>query len=234
MTDESHRALRQQLGAYVLDQLPDSERQTVRAHLEGCATCRSDLEEIAPVGDLLGSVRGRHSPELGADPAEQPDPQPLSPALIAQVRATPEGTPVVPHRPGGSRRYALVAAAAAVVLVAGGVGFGAGSVLRGSGPAPTGEPVAARVIDDQVQATARVVAHTWGLEVRLTATGFAPGRTFQVTVTDDSGRTVGAGEFVGTGTTEMRCNLNSSVLRDDASSFQVTDPDGRVVVVASL
>jgi hypothetical protein len=43
-----------------------------------------------------------------------------------------------------------------------------------------------------------------------------------------------AGEFVGTGAATMRCNLNSSVLRDDAVGFRVVDEYGREVLTSSL
>ncbi|MCY7341117.1 MAG: hypothetical protein LH603_04495 [Pseudonocardia sp.] len=87
------------------------------------------------------------------------------------------------------------------------------------------EAIAVRAIDPAVRAQADVVAHLWGMEVKLTATGFRPGESYAVTVTDDAGRTVGAGEFIGTGDEEMRCNLNSSVPRADASAVTVTGPD---------
>ncbi|WP_404349449.1 DUF4394 domain-containing protein [Phycicoccus jejuensis] len=43
-----------------------------------------------------------------------------------------------------------------------------------------------------------------------------------------------AGEFVGTGERTMRCNLNSSVLRERASGFEVLGDDGRVLVRSSF
>lgn len=85
-----------------------------------------------------------------------------------------------------------------------------------------------------IEVQAALLAHTWGMEVTLTATGFTAGEAYVVTVTDVAGRTVGAGEFVGTGGQEMVCNLNSSVLRADASLVQVTAPDGQVVLDAAV
>ena len=48
------------------------------------------------------------------------------------------------------------------------------------------------------------------------------------------GRRYPAGEFVGTGAKEMDCNLNSSVLRDRASGFEVRDATGTVVVTSTF
>lgn len=222
MSAEAHRGLRELVGAYALGQLTGEQWRAVHEHLEMCPVCRADLDEIAPVADLLSVVRDRMRPDEFAepDPATDGYVPPLSPALLAQAR-------------GRSRWWSNrvpLAAAAAAVLVAAGVGFGVAAVA-----APVAVPqeaVAVRTLAGGVRAQAGLVAHTWGMEVKLVATGFEPGRAYRVTVTDDSGRTVGAGEFIGTGAEEMRCNLNSSILRAAAATVRVTDPDGQVVLDA--
>jgi predicted anti-sigma-YlaC factor YlaD len=213
--ETAHRALREMLGAYVLGQLDYEDWAALDTHLPTCAQCRADLDEIRPVAELLSATRDRISVERD-EPEYVP---PLSPQLVARVRA---GTRF--------RRVALAAAAAAVLLVGGGVGYVAG----GQSQAVPQEAVAVQALAPGVQASAGLVAHTWGMEVKLVATGFEPGRPYRVTVTDDQGRTVGAGEFVGTGAQEMRCNLNSSVLRAAAASFEVTDAGGQVVLDALI
>lgn len=221
MTGETHRTIREELGAYALGQLSGDRWHAVHDHLETCAVCRADLDEIAPVAGLLGGARDRLRPDdLSTDPA----PPPLPDALIAEVRAT---APVPVHRP---RRVLLAAAAAVGVLVAGGVGYSVGAT---TGQVPR-EDVAVRAAAPGIRAEATLIAHTWGMEVTLTATGFTAGEAYVVTVTDDAGRTVGAGEFLGTGGRELVCNLNSSVLRADASLVRVTDPDGQVVLDAAV
>ena len=52
MTGETHRTIREQLGAYALGQLDGDRWHAVHDHLAGCAACRADLEEIAPVAGL--------------------------------------------------------------------------------------------------------------------------------------------------------------------------------------
>lgn len=221
MTGETHRTIREELGAFALGQLTGDRWHAVHDHLETCAVCRADLDEIAPVAGLLGGARDRLRPDdLSTDPA----PPPLPDALIAEVRAA---APAPVRRP----RLVLLAAAAAVgVLVAGGVGYVVGT---NTGQVPR-EDVAVRAAAPGIRAEAALIAHTWGMEVTLTATGFTAGEAYTVTVTDDAGRTVGAGEFLGTGGQEMVCNLNSSVLRADASLVQVTAPDGQVVLDAAV
>lgn len=72
------------------------------------------------------------------------------------------------------------------------------------------------------------------MEIKLTATGFAAGQRYRVVVQTADGRETPAGEFIGTGTNEMRCNLNSSVLRNDASGFRVLDQADRTVLTSTL
>ncbi|WP_308282707.1 anti-sigma factor [Pseudonocardia nigra] len=227
MTVESHRVLREQLGAYALGQLSGQRWRAMHEHLPVCATCRAELEEIAPVAGLLGASRHRLRLDELDDDTGATEPPPLPPELLAEVRAAHE-----PAGSGGVLRRWWPAIAAAAVVVAAVAGYTAGTT--GRGPTVPLEPVAVRALNPAVDAEAALVPHTWGVEVKLTATGFTRGATYAVTVTDDAGRTVSAGQFIGTGEDEMRCNLNSSVLRADAASVQVIGPDGQVVLDATV
>lgn len=226
MKGEGHRSIREELGGYALGQLSGERWRVVHEHLEVCAACRAELEEIAPVAGMLSAARDRLRPDdVSAEPEQAP---PLPDELIAEVRAAAPA-PTIERRPPPPRL--LLAAAAVGVVLAGGLGFALGA--GGGSPIPT-EQIAVRALDPDVTAEADLVPHTWGMEVQLTASGFTPGAAYVVTVTDDAGRTVGAGEFLGTGPREMRCNLNSSVLRADAALVQVTAPDGEVVLDARV
>lgn len=224
MTGDPHRHVREDLGAYALGQLSGDRWRVVHEHIAVCAACRAELDEIAPVAGLLGRTRDRLHPDDLA--GEQPPAPPLPDELIARVRAGSGVTPI--RRP---HRQLLFAAAAVAVVLAGGLGFVAGAT--GGEDVPR-EAVAVRALDPAIMAEADLIPHTWGMEVQLTATGFDPGAAYAVTVTDDSGRVVGAGEFLGTGGAPMVCSLNSSVLRADASLVQVTAPDGEVVLDATV
>lgn len=72
------------------------------------------------------------------------------------------------------------------------------------------------------------------MEITLDASGFTVGAVYGVVVRDDAGWAVGAGEFLGIGEDSMRCNLNSSVLREDAGGLDVLDDQGNVVVRGEL
>ena len=221
---DEHRELRELLGSYALGHLEGAERDRLRAHLDGCADCRAELADLAPLAARLAAV----DPDaLDETPTPPPD---LGARVLARI-AEEQRRQVVPLRRAAVRRGALVAAAVTGVAAAGGV---VGWLVRPVPDPPPLEPVAVQELAPGVQATADLVPHTWGVEVKLTGTGFTDGEVYRVAVTDDDGREVSAGEFVGVGATEMRCNLNSSVLRDDAVAFEVVDADGEVVVRSSF
>ncbi|MGW0522986.1 hypothetical protein [Crossiella sp. NPDC003009] len=128
------------------------------------------------------------------------------------------------------RRVTLLVAAAAL-LVGGGLGWWVRPAAPSPGPL---EPVAVRTADPAVVATANLVPHTWGVEIKLTARGLAEGGVYRVVVTDREGNRVPAGEFLGTGAAELRCNLNSSLLRAAAGGFQVLDGEDEVIASAEF
>jgi hypothetical protein len=120
---------------------------------------------------------------------------------------------------------ALSAAAAAAVVVA-------GVELTRPEPDPSVPLEAVGVLESGgVQASAGLVAHTWGVEVKLTASGLQPGERYDVTVLGRDGTIFNAGAFVGTDG-EVRCNLNAAVLRDRAAAFVVMDEEGGEVLRA--
>ena len=53
---ETHRELREQLGVFALGHGDAEERATVRSHLNECAACRAELDELAKVVALLAAV----------------------------------------------------------------------------------------------------------------------------------------------------------------------------------
>ena len=71
----TERPWRESLGAYALGHLSDEERAGLEAHLEGCPSCRAELEQLIPV------VR----PMSLADPARFESAPPLPVSLGARV-----------------------------------------------------------------------------------------------------------------------------------------------------
>lgn len=103
----SHARLERQLSAYLDNELTAEDAAPVRAHLETCARCRSELERLRGVKRLLGAVPERTPPaEVWETLRKRLDAPAQSPAaaLLETVRAA-------------FRRPALAAAAAALVVL---------------------------------------------------------------------------------------------------------------------
>ncbi|ANY05551.1 anti-sigma factor family protein [Pseudonocardia sp. HH130630-07] len=216
MNPEEHRVLRESLGDHAIGRLPRDEAATVQAHLDGCADCRTELAEITSVLPALRGVDPAHLDSMPVPPSD------LGERILAAARAEPRRRP--------APRWLPVAAAAAVAVVVGGV---TGYAIGDHDGIPR-EPVAVRAMAPEITASAVAIPHTWGVEIVLDADGFRSGSTYRVVVEADDGREVGAGEFVGTGADPMTCNLNSSVLRAEASGFRVLDAGGTTVLRGEL
>jgi hypothetical protein len=182
------------VAAYALGALDPAEDEAFRAHLEGCPTCRDELESMVAVTSLLSSVN--HDEVLAA--AQPPNPRMLEGAL-ERVRGT---------RRSERRRVLLSAAAAAVLIVAGpvlvGTAFtdapaspaspGAPAPPAGPAPAPTalaGTVVSAADPTTGVRARLGLQRKTWGTAVGLELRGVrGPQRCELVAVSEAGERQV--------------------------------------------
>ena len=228
MTPDDHRRLRTDLGAYALGQLPAAEARRVEEHLAGCELCRAEHEELVPVAGALASLRPTGTaPAVPTSDDQRPAPD-LEDRVVRRLRD--ERRSARRHRVVRSSALLVAGAAAASVVLSTTVGLG------GSEPVATVPLEAVEVAAQEagIQADADLVAHTWGVEVKLTASGFVRGGRYRVVIVGEDGREHPAGGFVGTGAVEMHCNLNSTVLRDRAAGFEVTDSRGRVVATSTF
>jgi hypothetical protein len=240
-----HRQLRELLGAFVLGALPNDARATMRAHLDGCATCRGELAEIAPLAEDLRTVNADALSDVAAPPAdlgERIQTRIAQERELAQARDRRDARRAQVQRSG--RR--LVAAAAVVVVVA--AALGAGTVIgRSTAPTSTALPspspsaripielVAVRSLAQGVRTDqVAIIAHTWGVEARFEGTGFEQGRVYKAAFRSTDGRLLPAGEFLGTGGKVLKCNMQSALLRSDTTGFVVTDDAGTTVLAADL
>jgi anti-sigma factor RsiW len=220
--NDEHRDIRLLLGAYALGHLDDNESATVRAHLDGCPTCRAELADLAPLRARLDAVDPTH---LDDRPVTPPD---LDPRILGEIRHAEAAS--------ATRRLPLRALGlvAATVLIAG-ISFAIGWALEPGSPAVPLEAVAVQVADPIVRdLRAELVAHTWGMEIKLSGSGFRDGERYLVDVVAGDGTVSTAGAFIGIGDRSMDCNLNSAVLRDDATGFEVRDAAGDLVVSSSF
>lgn len=217
-TEAAHRDLRESLGAYVLGQLPPAESEAVRAHLATCVTCPAELAELQPVASALASARRR--PVTAG---------PTPPGLATRIDAAVAAEAARRRRMTLVRSVTGLVAAAALVFVAV-LGVRAFTGTEATAPVPTAVDVQVAPELGDVTATAGYVAHTWGLEVKLTAVGLDAGENFEAFVVAEDGSTVPAGTFVGVGENTMNCNLQSFVLLDQAASFEIRDDQDQLVM----
>ena len=116
------------LGAYVLGVLDLSEQGAVQAHLDGCAPCRREVEDLREMEQALGEL----PPE-----AFLAGPPPGGDLLLRRTIDEVRGE----HRRQTWRNRSLLAAAAALVLV---VALGGGALIGRRTSEPTARTVATR------------------------------------------------------------------------------------------
>lgn len=162
---------------------------------------------------------------------------PVDPARLAALRALAEahepGTTTDGDAPAQPSRRSLLRLGA---TAAGGIAAGAAGVfLLTDDDEPAGPPLETATVRTApgVVASAKMIDHTWGLEVILDVDGLEPGVGYEMTFESTDGRTVGAGGFVGTGQ-PMVCRNNGALLRADTARFVVTGPDGDETLSADL
>jgi anti-sigma factor RsiW len=177
MTADDHRSWREELGAFVLEQLDPDERAAVQAHLDGCAECRAELALLTPLAEILPL----------ADPAWLSS-TPLPPrSLGRRVERRVEA-----ERRGRRRRrlqfglgFATATATAAAVLVL---------VLGGGSDSTPGTKVEFANLPQGVHIWSDLQQRPWGTEVSVYVHGMHPGTPCHVFLRGPSGR-VDAGSF---------------------------------------
>jgi len=222
VTPDLHQQLRESLGAHVLGHLDPAETSEIEAHLATCADCRAELAELTPVAGALA----------GAKPSSANAADEVPEALHARMNAAIRTEAGRLRRSRVSRSVGAVLVAASVVVL---IVIGVTSLLDRTPDAPDA-PVAeavAVVVDpqlDAVTASAGLIAHTWGTEVKLQTAGLDDGARYEAVVLGEGDLSFPAGTFTGTGPNTINCNLQASVLREDARGFQILDQQGEVVI----
>ncbi|BCW12214.1 hypothetical protein NtRootA4_32750 [Arthrobacter sp. NtRootA4] len=151
-------SVHQLLGAYLLGGLEPGEARTFEEHLESCADCRRELEELASLPALLDAVPAADAVALTAAGAA-----PLAP-LAMEPEPLPEKVLVdlaVRRRKSRRRWAAFVGAVAAACLA---VGFLAGPLLN---QPPKPDASYSVQSDGGLQLTVDMVKKTWGTELEV-------------------------------------------------------------------
>jgi anti-sigma-K factor RskA len=140
----SHEDYKDNIGAYVLGALPELETELLERHLDTCASCRAEVEELRPVTAALD----RSVPQMDAPPS-------LKASLMAVVNAEAAARAGAAAPEEGRRRRSFAewvaslrprtAVAAALAVLALGIVVGIGvSQLAGGGGTST-KTIAAKI-----------------------------------------------------------------------------------------
>lgn len=219
--DDTQRAFREMLGAYLLGHLADEERIALEARLDGSASLRAELAELRPVVALLPRVTGADLASRPAPPADLGD---RIMQRIAQERAA--------TRLGIRRQLwrsttigGAVLAAAAVVALAFAVQSGDGS----PGPQrPTREIELASSVEGPT-ARATLTGFGWGTRIEIAAEGLVdPDTVYTVYLEDAAGNRIAAGTFRGLADKPIECVMSSALPLGEASdlTIEIEPPEG--------
>jgi hypothetical protein len=179
MKTDGCRERRESLGAYALGHLSEEERAGLEAHLEGCASCRAELEQLTAV------VR----PMSLADPARFESAPQLPATLGARVAAA-----IARERLGRRRRRfrfglalggAAAAAAVALVLLVGGGG-------EATGPE---QHVTFASLPNGTKVSAKLIPNAFGTEIHMYVKGVSSGTLCRVYLHSRDGALLPAGSF---------------------------------------
>jgi hypothetical protein len=181
MKTDGCRSWRESLGAYALGQLPEQERVSLEAHLEGCAACRAEADSLLAVSRLLPH----------ADPAHfGPAPQP--PAELGQRIAATIGSERRAKRRQRRLRLGLGFSGAAAAAAAAVLAIFVLSSGEGGGPE---QHVAFRSLPDGIKIGATLEPQAFGTEIHMYVKGISSGTLCRVYMRGPDGKNVSAGTF---------------------------------------
>jgi hypothetical protein len=180
MTTERCREWRESLGAHALGQLPEDERATLEAHLEGCPECRAELQSLAVVARLLPLADPAH---FGTAPAPPPS---LADRVAATIRA--ERRSARRHRLRLGLTFSGATAAAAAIVLAIFV------LPGGSGPGPE-QHVSFDSLPPGLHIGATLEPHAYGTEIHMYVKGAPSGTLCRVFLRGPNGTRLPAGSF---------------------------------------
>lgn len=204
------------LGPYLLGQLPPPEVERIRALVTACPSCTEEVRQLRPVVESLAIASSPPSDRPRLDLAA-PAPRTGVDGLLTAVRRERA------RRRGHTWRVAAAAAAVAAALTLGGVAA-VGHVTRDRGAvvALDGSGVA--------HGTALVAEHDWGTSIVLTVRGLTPGTSYGAWLEDRSGARVPAGTFTPSSDGTLRLDLSALMPVREAAAVGVTQLGGADVL----
>jgi predicted anti-sigma-YlaC factor YlaD len=227
------------LGLYVLGALSTQEHAVVAEHLDRCAQCQAESDELAQVPAFLSLLSDEDvrilADEFGTpdlldreDSFDALDPVPPPPSIPRSL--SPVSFPrKLRNLTGAARSGRLVLAALMVTLVAG-IGIGVWLQASSSGP-PAATTLAASATDTVSGASLSVVVvgQNAGSQVQATVKSLRVGVQYQLIGVSVRGQTEVVAQWVGSdGSQNVEGKVE--VPPQDLAFFTVTQLDGAVVV----
>jgi len=180
MKTDRCREAREALGAYVLGQLPEEERATTEAHLDGCAACRSELESLTPVARMMPLA----DPErFAAAPLPPPG---LANRIATAIRGERRAQRRRRLRLGLALGGATAAVAAAVLAI---------FVLSGGPSSSAEQRIAFGSLPPGMKIVAALEPRPFGTEIHMYVEGVRSGTLCRVTLRGPKGIRLPAGTF---------------------------------------
>jgi len=236
MTSTDHDELRRLLGGYLLGGLDEADTDRLDAHLLDCDECRSELERLAPVPELLQRL-----PEAQRENGES---GPI--ALVASAKPSPERIESLLRkmRAERSREHRLARvrwlAAAAVVLIAAAIGVGVLTGDRGTQPPqalPSPQLVTVRfesAAGSGLSGEAVLTPKLWGVSVALDVTRLQGDGPFVCQVRNANGEVQQAAIWGPTPSGSAKVIGASSIQLRNVTSVAVADASGHVLGTAKV
>ena len=199
------------VGAYLVGALDGGARTQVIAHLESCAGCRSEYDELVPVRGLLSQLAGPDAAPRAGGPGtlwgEPPGGAPLP--------------PLRPVRPGAGRRWL---AGAAVAVAAGAV-----AVLAAAGLAPSAPTFRAFDRSTGVHGEAQLHAAPTGAGIDLAVAGLPAGERCVMLAVSGRGSDI-AGTWTATYDGTARVAGTSAIPLSRLTSVRIESARGRLLL----
>jgi anti-sigma-K factor RskA len=211
------------LGPYLLRQLTTEEEHELERHLEGCPSCRDELERIRQTHVLLGELA-----------ANEPPPE-LKSRMLAHVRGEASA------RSRG--RWKLWVPAAAALLVAGILGIGLFAAITGD--SSSGVPLTATALAPGASGELRGEKVGENLRVELEVEGLPELRKheyYEMWYAAEDGKRISCGTFRAQPEGRTTVNLTAPALATSYPLIEVTrEPDdgdpaasGKKILVGDL
>lgn len=214
MTSDACRELRPALGAFALGNADPGEALALRAHLDGCVECRTELRELMSVAATLPLADAARVTGGPSQPSEL-----LAKQVLGRVAAERDARRVRRRRRISIAVASATAVAAAIIAL----------VLLVPGNSPGGTRVTFPTTAG-VSAAAVLRPRAIGTEVAFHVSGLHSGEYYWLWLTGADGDRIAAGTFQGNGSAATDIEMTAALPLDEARRIWVTDDHNKVVL----